>query len=160
MKFLSIIAILFSFIQCGSIKLENNPPFKLEKASYNNWVGGQPGVRGTKVEIALKENSSITFDSIFFRNKSTKVEINTASGKTLLIGHFNTSKRQNSDLILDADVTKEMKNTPPVVNNSHFELKENEAILSYKVGGKIKYFKIENIEKAKPVFFPSANKKQ
>ncbi|WP_157662452.1 hypothetical protein [Polaribacter sp. SA4-10] len=160
MKLISIIAILFSFTQCGSIKVEKNPPFKIEKASYNNWVGGQPGVRGTKVEIALKENSSIIFDSLFFRNKSTKVEINTAGSKMLLIGHFNTSKRQNRDLILDADVTKEMKNTPPDVNDFPFELKENQAIISYKVGYKIKYFKIENIEKTKPVFFPRANKKQ
>ena len=158
MKFLSIIAILFSFTQCGSIQLEKNPPFKIEKASYNNWVGGQPGVSGTKVEFALKENSNIDFDSIIFRNKSTKVEISTASGKMLLIGHFNTSKRQNRDLILDANVTKEMKNTLPDVKKIPFELKENEAILSYKVGNKIKYFKIKNIEKAKSVFFPRANK--
>lgn len=158
MKFLSIIAILFSFTQCGSIKLENNPPFKFKKASYNNWVGGQPGVSGTIVEIELGESSNIDFDSIFFRNKSTKVEINTSNGKTLLIGHFNTSKRQNRDLILDADVTKEMKNTLPDVKKFPFELKKDEAILSYKLGDKINYFKIEDIEKTKPVFYPRANK--
>jgi hypothetical protein len=156
MKFLSIIAILFSFTQCGSIKLDNNPPFKIEKALYNNWFGGQPGVSGTKIEIELKENSSIAFDSIFFRNKSTKVEIKTTSKKTLLIAHFNTSKRQNRDLILDVDVTKEIKNTLPEVKKFPFDLKENEALISYKVGNEIKYFKIENVEKAKSMFFPRA----
>ena len=114
--------------------------------------------RGTIVEIELKGNSNIDFDSIFFRNKSTKVEINSATGKTLIIGHFNTSKRQKRDLILDADVTKELKNTLPDVKKIPFELKKNEAILSYKVGRKIKYFKIKNIKKSKPVFFPKANK--
>ncbi|ARV15902.1 hypothetical protein [Polaribacter sp. SA4-12] len=158
MKFLSIIAILFTFTQCGSIKLENDPPFKFKKASYNNWIGGQPGVRGTIVEIELMESSNIDFDSIFFQNKSTIVEINTATGKTLLIGYFNTSKRQNRDLILDADVTKEMKNKLPDVKKIPFELKEDEAILSYKLGDKINYFKIEDIKKAKPVFYPRTNK--
>ena len=160
MKTLLILTIMFSLSQCGSTKLENNPPFKFEKASYNNWVGGQPGVSGTKVEVSLKEASNIDFDSLFFRNKSTKVEINPASGKTLLIGHFNSSKRQNRDLSLDADVTKEMINTLPVVKNIPFELKEYEAILSYKIGNKIKYFKIKSIKKGKSVFFPSAPKRQ
>ena len=81
-----------------------------------------------------------------------------SSGKTLLIGHINTLKRQNRDLILDTDVTKELKNTLPDVKKIPFELKEDEAILSYKLGDKINYFKIEDIEKVKPVFFPRANK--
>ena len=160
MKLLSIIAIIVSFTQCGSLKLENNPPFKIEKASYNKWVGGQPGVSGTKIEIALKENSTIVFDSLFFQNKSTKVEINIAAGKTLLIGHFSTSSKQNRDLILDIDATKEIENTLPEVNKLPFELEENEAILSNKVGDKIKYFKIKDIEESKPAFFPRANKNQ
>jgi hypothetical protein len=160
MKNFKIILSLFItllFLQCNSLKFVKKPPFKIEKASYNNWFGGQPGVSGTKIEIELKENSSIAFDSIFFRNKSTKIEINTTTKKTLLIGHFTTSKRQNRDLILDINVTKEMKNTLPDVKQIPFELNENEAIISYKVGNKINYFKIENVEKEKSMFFPKAN---
>lgn len=159
MKYLSILAIIFSFTQCGSMKLQKNPPFKIEKSSYNNWTGGQSGVSGTKVEIVLTENSNIVFDSLFFKNKSTKVEIKTDSDKTLLIGHFNTSNRQKRDLVLDIDATKEIKNTIPEVNKFPFDLKDNEAILSYKDGDKIKYYKIINVEKGKQVFFPRANKR-
>tara|TARA_B110001454_G_scaffold157513_1_gene146824 strand:+ start:1520 stop:1999 length:480 start_codon:yes stop_codon:yes gene_type:complete len=159
MKFLSIIAILFSFIQCGTIKLENNPPFKVKNASYHHWIGGQPGVSGTNIIFKLKENSNINFDSIFFQNKSTKVEINTSANGIILIGNFNTSKRQRKNLILDSNVVKEMKNTLPDLRNFPFKLEENEAILTYRINNRIKYFKIKDIEKVKPIFFPRANKR-
>lgn len=158
MKFLPIIAVLFSFIQCRTTKLEQQPPFKIEKVSYHNWTGGQPGVGGTNIEIKLKEKSNIKFDSIFFQNKSTAAEINTAANGMILIGYFNTFKRQRKDLILDSNVVKEMKNTLPDRRNFPFQLKENEAILSYKIENKIKYFKITDIEKIKPRFFPKVNK--
>jgi hypothetical protein len=158
MKYLPIIAVLFSFIQCKTIKLEQNPPFKIEKVSYHHWNGGQPGISGTNIEIKLKENSKIKFDSIFFQNKSTIAEINTTANGMMVIGNFNSSKRQRRNLILDSNVVKEMKNTLPDIANFPFQLKENEAILTYKIKNKIKYFKIKNIEKAIPKFFPRVNK--
>ena len=36
------------------------------------------------------------------------------------------------------------------------ELKESEAVITYKVGKKIHYYKIENVKKEKSVFMPSA----
>ena len=44
-------------------------PFKVVQASYNHWVGGQPGVKGIQLKILI-ENPSIQLDSIFFRNHS------------------------------------------------------------------------------------------
>lgn len=160
MKTILIITIFFSFTQCASSKFEEKPPFKIEKTSYNTWVGGQPGVSGTRVEIVLKEKSNINFDSLFFQKKATKVDLNLTSDKTLLIGHFNTSNRQNRDLILDDNSTKEIKNSLPKVKTFPFNLKENEAILSYKIGDKTKYFKIKNIKLSKDKFSPSAIKVQ
>ena len=158
MKYLSIIAILISFAQCGSIKLEKNPPFKVEKVSYHHWIGGQPGISGTNIEIELKENSNIDFDSIFFQNKSTKLEINTTDNKTLLIGNFNTSKRSHRNFILNSNAVKELKNELPTSINFPFKLMENEAIITYKIKNKLKYFKIKDISKARRKFFPRTNK--
>lgn len=158
MKILSILTLLFGFSQCNSSKFVENPPFKVNKAFYNNWSGGQAGVSGIKLEIQLENAQEIEFDSIYFQKKKTKVEVLQKGNKTDLIGHFSTSKNINRDLILDADPTKELKNTLPTIKKFPFQLKENEAILSYKKGKKIVYFKIENIKKAKPMFFPSANK--
>ena len=60
-KFLSILFILLGFSQCGGSILVKKSILKVEKAFYNNWFGGQPGVRGTKVEIHLKDASEVIF---------------------------------------------------------------------------------------------------
>jgi hypothetical protein len=159
MKILSLLAILFSFTQCGTSILIKNPTFKVEKAFYNHWVGGQPGVSGMKLEIHLKDASEIIFDSLYFQEKITKVEVSQKEKFTQIIGHYSTSKRQKRDVILDADATKELENTVPNLGSFPFKLKENEAMLSYKKENKTVYFKIENIKKVRSIPFPSMNKK-
>jgi NADH dehydrogenase/NADH:ubiquinone oxidoreductase subunit G len=158
-KILSILTLLFGFSQCGSNTFVKNPTFKVEKAFYNNWVGGQPGVRGTKVEMHLKDASEINFDALYFQGKVTKVEVSMKDGFVQVIGHFSTSKTQKRDVILDLDATKELENKVPNLEKFPFELKENEAMLSYKRENKTVYFKIENIKKVRSIPFPSMNKK-
>ena len=158
-KILSILVILVSFSQCGVSTLVKNPTLKVEKAFYNKWFGGQPGISGTKVEIHLEDASEVIFVTLYFQGKRTKVEVSQIEKFTRIIAHFSTSKRKNRTLILDADATKELKNTLPSLEEFPFQLKENEAILSYKNEHKIVYFKIENIKKIQSIPFPSLNKK-
>lgn len=159
MKILSILTLLFGFTQCNSSKFVETPPFKVKKAFYNYWSGGQAGVSGVKIEIHLENASEIDFDSIYFQKKKTKVEVLQKGNNTDLIGHFSTSKSIKRDLILDSDSKKEMQNSLPSLKKFPFELKEDEAILSFKKGKKTVYFKVENVKEVQPAFFPSANKK-
>lgn len=159
MKIISILTILLGFSQCGSSKFVKNPSFKVEKATYNKWSGGQPGVSGVKLELQLTNALQIEFDSLYFQKKITKVETRQINNILQIIGHFSTSTRKNKDLIIDADPKKEMNNTPPIIEKFPFQLKENEAIVSYKIGEKTVYYKIENVKEEQPKFFPSANKK-
>jgi hypothetical protein len=158
-KILFILALLFGFLQCGSNTFVKNPTFKVEKAFYNNWVGGQPGIRGIKVEMHLKDASEINFDALYFQGKVTKVEVSMKDGLAQVVGHFSTSKIQKRDIILDLDVTKELENKVPKLDKFPFELKENEAVLSCKKGVKTLYFKIENISKVVLMPFPFLNKR-
>lgn len=158
MKILPILIVVLGFSQCGSNTFVKSTPFNVEKAFYNNWVGGQPGVGGLKLEIYISKTSEINFDSLYFHHKRTKVEVVQLDDKLQLIGHFSTSKRKNRDLILDIDPNKELKNTLPNIQKFPFELKENEAVISYKIEGKTMFFKVENIKKVKSILFPSANK--
>ena len=158
-KILSILFLLLGFSQCGGSTLVKKSTLKVEKAFYNKWFGGQPGVRGTKVEIHLKDASEVIFVALYFQGKRTKVEVSKIDKFTRIIAHFSTSKRKNRNLILDADITKELENTLPSLEEFPFQLKENEAILSYKKENKTLYFKIENIKKVQSIAFPSMNKK-
>lgn len=159
MKLLSIFVIILSFTQCASNKLVQKPPFKVQKASYHSWVGGQPGIRGIVLKIQLENIGSSTFDSLYFRERITKVKVSESEEMTQVIGHFSTSNIVKRDLILDSNPTKELNNTLPVIKKFPFQLSENEAIISYKKGNKTHYFKIENIQKEQPKIFTPAHKK-
>jgi hypothetical protein len=159
MKFLSIIAILFCFTQCGSLKLEENPPFKITSAVYTNFSGGQKGVSGMNVKIMYTANETIEFDSIYFSKRIVKLEIQKGNDIKMIIGHFNTSTI-NRDLVLDANPKKEINNKVPEIKEFPFDLEDNEAIISYIINDKRKYFKIKSIKKGKAAFFPSVPKRQ
>ncbi|MCI2229507.1 hypothetical protein MC378_10045 [Polaribacter sp. MSW13] len=157
-KIASMLLILFGFAQCASTKFEENPPFKISVATYNHWVGGQPGVSGTKVNIYLAEKSNIVFDSLFFLNKKNKIEVREVKGSSILIANYSTSVANNRNINLNLDSKKELTNQVPSIKKFPFELKENEAVISYKIKDKIKYFKIVKLKKAQTDFYPTRPK--
>lgn len=144
MKTLSILLFILSFTQCATTQFEKNTPFIIKSANYKHWSGGQPAISGINVQIQLKEKSNINFDSLYFRNKVTKV---TCIEGSLIIANFKTSKNKVNDVILHADPKKEIHNKIPASNKLPFKLKESEAILSYQLNGKTKYYKIASIKK-------------
>jgi hypothetical protein len=152
-KYLGILAIALSFMQCGSVSFDKTPPFNITEATYTNWIGGQPGVSGTKVFITYSLIASVDFDSIYFKNSASKIELHSKGAKMILIGNFSTSNRAEHDLVLHIDSKKERNNKPPETTKIPFELKENEAVISYKEKGKPRYFKIANLKKEATNFY-------
>lgn len=141
-----LVFILIAFTQCKTVQFENNPPFKVISASFNNWSGGQPGVRGTKVSISYQAKEKIEFQSIYFRNSSTITELQTVNGETVVAGFFDTSTRAN-DKIENLKINKKKENHDNDHDkNPHFDLQHNEAVISYKSGDKIKYYKISGLK--------------
>lgn len=147
------IVLMFGFTQCKSVKFDKNPPFSIESVTYSNL----PVSKGTRVEIYLSNKIDIAFESLFFQYKKTKIEIREKNGKTILTAYYNTSKILN-DMVLESDSKKEIVNKVDehffLKKNYPFELKENEAVISFKEDGKVKYVKIENIKKTKPDLYP------
>lgn len=159
MKLFGLLAVLASLFQCASVSFEKNPPFTIHSASYKNWVGGVPGVSGTKVRINFKANTVVAFDSMFFKNKKAKIVIETINKDTFLNGHFSTSIiNSKEDLVLHKDGKKEYGNKVPE-KRFKFDLKDNEAVISYIIDNQIKYFKIENIKKEPTDYLPAARPK-
>ena len=144
-----IILLTFSFccVTKSNIKgaTAENHPFKVTKATSNTWVGGQPGVKGIKITITI-DNSEIKLDSIFFRNRKAELKRDTNSLLPFFVGIMilpNTEK----DYILDKNPVKEYGNKPPnTLLNIPFELKNNEAIVSYIYEENTYYYKIEKIK--------------
>ena len=145
-----VLLIAFSFIQCNTLKLETHPSFKIKGATYNYWVGGQPGISGIKVNIGYQSANDIVFETMYFQKRIVKIEARTVNNKSYFIGHFDTSTRKDMIVVVENTVQK------PVEKNEvfPFELKENEVVIKYKQKGKTKYFKIKNLKKTKTDFYP------
>lgn len=152
MKYLFLFATTILITQCKTVQFDTHPPFKITKAVYKNWTGGQPGVRGTNVFITYTSESAIAFDAIYFNNKRTKVEFIKSENSNQIAGYFNTSTRKDADITLHQNATKELYNKIPETKKFPFELKETEAVISYKEKGKINYFKV-TLKKEKSDFY-------
>jgi hypothetical protein len=144
---LSIIAlILLSFSCCKSSKAQTNnfvsstKHFSVVNAYYTNWVGGQPGIKGLTIKVFI-DNPTITLDSIYFRNKQTALKQDLIGNNKPFICSITT--RKSPDLILSDDPKKEYGNQAPnILNNIPFQLKANEAVVSYNFNNTKFYKKI------------------
>lgn len=142
---ITVIGLLF-FFSCSSAKeiAQNQPPFKILKSTYTSWVGGQPGVKGVMVYIEI-DNPEILLDTVYFRNAKSPLERAQNSKGEKYVGHFSFPEKER-DLVLHSDATKEFGNQVPDISQKiPFELKSNEAVISYNYNGKINYFKIDNL---------------
>jgi len=153
MKIGIYVLMIIGLMSCKSLKFEKNPPFQITGATYNNWVGGQPGISGMKIIIGYTSSRDVAFKSIFFYNKEMKVELYKNGGNNYIIGRLDTSTRGDRDRILDKDPKKEMQNKLPE-KKPLFELKENEAVIVYMDGETKKYVKVENIKQTDTDFYP------
>lgn len=154
MKLFGILIFALTFTQCASMKMDNNPPFTVKSATYTHITGGLPGNNSLNLMIEFSSENTINFENVFFQNRTTKAVIEKKQDKQYIAARYNTSpKKDRKDLVLHANSKEEFGNTTneKVKEEFPFKLKENEAIVSYKIGTKTHYFKIENIKKEKKV---------
>lgn len=137
-------------ICCGSSKapikssLQNNPPFKVVEATYSKQLDEQKGVNNMLIRISIN-NPKILLDSVYFRNNSSILKLDKSDSNLEYVGSLVLpTKNQNFNLNLDSK--KEYGNQAPDISRKiPFELKENEAIVSYLLNKKKFYFKISNV---------------
>ena len=144
------VIIIMSFSQCSSAQFDKKAPVTITDAYYKNWVGGIPGVKGVLITIKAKApETDIIFDSIYFNNKMVKLNSQLQKNELILTGNFIV--RSKTDLIvMHADPKEEFGNKPPNISNKiPFELQDNEAVISYFIKSKKRYYKLYNIKKEK-----------
>lgn len=161
MKSLSIMAIslfVFTFFtQCGSAQFDKNPPFTISNAYYQDWFGGQPGSKGTFVQIELAGaiSKDIVFDSVFFKSDVTKLDLNTTASIQVLKGNFTSISHKDRNIVMHSDPKEEMVNkVRGATSQNPFEISDNECVISYFIKKKKHYYKVENLKKEKPIYYP------
>lgn len=157
MKLFGALLLALSFTQCKSQKFEQNPPFTILSATYTHVTGGMPGNSSLNLMIEFSSDETIDFEKVYFQERTIQPVIEQKAGKQYLAARYNTSTVQSKhDLVLHENPSKEYGNLPKSEEKCSFELKENEAIINYKLHGKSHFYKLENIQKGKSVFMPSA----
>ncbi|CAL2102284.1 conserved protein of unknown function [Tenacibaculum sp. 190130A14a] len=159
MKLLGILLLTLSFTNCKSHKFEQNPPFIVHSATYVHVTGGVPGSQSLNLMIEFTSEKAIEFETVYFQGRSIKPVVEQKVNKQYLAARYNTSPEKGKhDLVLHSDSKKEYGNKPTSKEEEPtFNLKENEAIISYKINGKSHFYKLKNIAKEESVFMPSAN---
>ncbi|MBT8384247.1 MAG: hypothetical protein KJO83_00900 [Bacteroidia bacterium] len=161
MKSFSIMVIslfVFAFFtQCGSAQFDKNPPFTIYKAYYQDWFGGQPGSKGTFVQIELAGpiSKDIVFDSVFFRKDVTKLDLNIIASMQTLKGNIISKSHEDRNIVMHSDPKEEMVNeVRGATIQNPFEISDNECVISYFIKKKKHYYKVENLKKEKPIYYP------
>jgi len=106
-------------------------------------VGEKPDVNGISIYISI-DNAEVKLDTVYFRNSSAKLKLDKDISKTEYIGSLVMPNKDN-DLQLNIDSKREYGNRVPDISRKiPFQLKANEAVVSYFFNNKINYFKISN----------------
>lgn len=147
-KYLSVsILSSFLFMQCSSAqKLQKKASFQTNQVYYQSWVAGvQGGGSGINVFIPVtSELKDLKLDSLYFRGH--KVVLTTKSqNPNLYIGRILTEANRRDNSAIQTKVEK-----------MPFDLKQNEAVISYIENKTTKYIKFENIVEKQAQYLPSA----
>ena len=142
---ITLLSITFFGCCASKAKAQNEHPFKVLEATYANSVGEQTDLVVTTLKITVN-NKEIKLDSVYFRNHKAPLKRMESDENYVFAGSFTTSNTPH-DYILDSDPKQEFGNKPPVtVSKLPFEIKENEAIVSYFYKDKINYYKILEVK--------------
>ncbi|WP_152971446.1 hypothetical protein [Lacinutrix algicola] len=158
---------LTSFTQCSSsktindlkhdqqvLKLEEDASFTLSDTYFQSWVSGVKG-GGSGIHMYINVitiSNNVLFDSVYFRGLKAKVEIS----KMGYIASFTTKANQKQDIVMSNNKNAEYGNQIPTKQDFPFELKDNEAVISYWENATSKYLLIKNIKEKSKIEYPSA----
>ncbi len=145
-KLLTLTVIMSSFSQCSSAqKLQKEAPTTFGNVYCKQWVSGMAeGPSGLDIFIEIKD-LKFQLDSVYFREKVTK--LNRHPQKTgFYVGSFTSPSTQKQDIIMSSDSKEEYGNKiPEKPIKIPFQLAHNECVVSYKVNGNTKYYKLTNV---------------
>ena len=150
-----LLVLAIGLLSCSSQKkLEAQTPFVLGSTFSEEWVGDRAGDSSghtVKIEVAKITGEDVSLQSLYFRGQMAKVSMEEEDGDMFATARFEKQKTEKPDIIMHADPKKEIGNQPPKLKKNNekpfpFELKDNEAVLSYLDKGKVKYAKISGIK--------------
>ncbi|MEM6894919.1 MAG: hypothetical protein AAF554_14590 [Bacteroidota bacterium] len=133
-KELMVIALMVSYTGFAQLNVCGKPVFSVEKAVCKAWYNrGEQLSSGWRLEIKVANlDEAVVLEEAYFRNCVAQLRLESQKGASWLVADFEKSKKGDED------------NT--------FDLKIDEAVLSYQKDGKKRYCKIVDVKSEKPSF--------
>jgi hypothetical protein len=147
--------IMSSFSQCSSAqKLQAEAPTTFGDIYCKKQVSGiAEGPASLNIYIEIKDSEFIP-DSVYFRERVVKLERHSQKAE-LFIGQFMLQSGQKQDIIMSGNSKAEYGNKMPKKPvKIPFELAYDECVVSYKINGKTKYYKLTNVEEIHSIDVP------
>lgn len=140
-----------------SQKLAIVSPQQIEEAYYQRWKSGSIEIE-TRFSIRFKKplSANIQLKKVYFHYQEASFQL---KSNNIYVAHF-YPKSSKQDYIMDSDFIKEYGNEPPLKTKPKFNLKPNEAVVSYLKNGKTHYFKISNVKELPMIVYPAMNKQK
>ncbi len=150
---LSLISVLV-LAQCKTKEqqLSGKTTFNFAKTSYYDWVGGQSGVSGMLVHLEPSISGFVKPDSLYFHKRVAKIDVKQSNKGKIWVANYTNEVAPDRKMCIATE--DEYGNKPPVMQKFLFDLKEDEAMLSYFVKDKKYYYKISALTKEKTVYYP------
>ena len=158
---ISLPLLFFTFINCGGAQtansdktFEQNPPFKIADAYYQDWVAGvKEGGSGTNVHFVFSQmEPNVEIKKIYFRNNILEAKPSEKQPNQY-IGYLRNNAQR--DIVMDKDPIKEAQNS--LSKTFPFPLENNEAVIEYVDGGTKNFYKISTLTKKEMIPYPQAN---
>ncbi len=153
MKLFGLLMFAVIFTQCANIKQNTTPPFKIKKALYTDDFNHLSANKSACLNIIFTSDKPIDFQKIYFQNTIINTLVEHKNGKNIIVARYkNRIIPVVNELVLNADSEKEYGNSlPKITEKFPFNLKDNQAVVTYKIGDKILTYKIENMIKTSTV---------
>lgn len=142
------ILIISSLSNCGNAKqLQEKAPVAFGSPYFTSVVADDPSVT-SHIKLYLPtgkslNDSEIQLDSVYFRGRKAKL-VKSEEEIGLYIATFETAERPR-DFIMSSDPNEEYGNQVPFIEDKTFDLKSDEAMLTFTRGEKSEHYKIEGI---------------
>ena len=147
----TLIVLTLGLSGCSSQKkLSEEAPFVVKDAVCQTWVGGrEESGKGMEVRLDLSSISEdqVELHQLFFRGRVADITISTSEKGTMATCNFIEQEKQIS---MHSDPMKEVGNQPPRMKSAEekkfpFELGPDEAVISYREGDHVRYYKITGV---------------
>ncbi len=137
--FMAGVSMLVLFASCGSNKdLQERAPAKFKEAYYTYNSNGIE----LNIPVVTIQDELVSLEAVYFHGMKSDLK-QSKDQPNLYVANF---RMGTGDMIMDADPAKEYGNKPPQLpEESPYSIDEDEALLVFTQGDKIKYYKLTGI---------------